>query len=128
MTLPFITIVSGLPRSGTSLMMQVLEAGGLKPIYDEGVKPRDHYNPKGYYEVLTPASFQTSMLKPRRDLDELGDCIKVLGLHLGRIRGFNKALIYMEREPREILESNRDFIVGANKNITLVMHTIPRPS
>ena len=42
-------IVSGLPRSGTSLMMQMLEAGGLPPMADKG-RAADVDNPRGYYE------------------------------------------------------------------------------
>ena len=42
-------LVSGLPRSGTSLMMQMLEAGGLPPKTD-GEREADVDNPKGYYE------------------------------------------------------------------------------
>ncbi len=45
----FITIVSGLPRSGTSLMMQMLHAGGIEAVTDGERKP-DADNPKGYYE------------------------------------------------------------------------------
>lgn len=45
----FITIVSGLPRSGTSLMMQMLHAGGIEAVTDHERKP-DADNPKGYYE------------------------------------------------------------------------------
>ena len=44
-----ITIVSGLPRSGTSLAMQMLAAGGL-PILTDGVRAADVNNPRGYYE------------------------------------------------------------------------------
>ena len=44
-----ITIVSGLPRSGTSLMMQMLEAGGL-PVLSDGERKADTDNPKGYLE------------------------------------------------------------------------------
>ncbi len=43
------TIVSGLPRSGTSLMMQMLQAGGMEPKTD-GTRAADIDNPKGYYE------------------------------------------------------------------------------
>lgn len=43
------TLVSGLPRSGTSLMMQMLEAGGLPPLTDR-VRSADDDNPAGYYE------------------------------------------------------------------------------
>jgi hypothetical protein len=46
---PFLTIVSGLPRSGTSLMMKMLEAGGL-PVLVDGIRTADVDNPRGYYE------------------------------------------------------------------------------
>jgi hypothetical protein len=46
---PFITIVSGLPRSGTSMMMQVIEAGGITALTDN-LRTRDEDNPQGYYE------------------------------------------------------------------------------
>lgn len=45
----FITIVSGLPRSGTSMMMRMLEAGGMPVVVDHDRKP-DADNPNGYYE------------------------------------------------------------------------------
>lgn len=44
-----ITIVSGLPRSGTSLMMQMLDAGGM-PVLSDGERKADTDNPKGYLE------------------------------------------------------------------------------
>ncbi len=44
-----ITIVSGLPRSGTSMMMSMLEAGGMDVLTD-GIRAADEDNPKGYYE------------------------------------------------------------------------------
>ena len=47
---PRVIVVSGLPRSGTSMMMQMLEAGGL-PIFTDGRRTPDENNPKGYYEV-----------------------------------------------------------------------------
>ena len=43
-------IVSGLPRSGTSMMMQILAAGGL-PVLSDGVRAADEDNPYGYYEL-----------------------------------------------------------------------------
>jgi hypothetical protein len=44
-----ITIVAGLPRSGTSVMMQMLDAGGLVALSDQ-IRQPDIDNPKGYYE------------------------------------------------------------------------------
>ncbi len=45
----FITIVSGLPRSGTSMMMQVMKAGGI-PVLTDNLRKEDRDNPKGYFE------------------------------------------------------------------------------
>jgi hypothetical protein len=44
-----ITIVSGLPRSGTSMMMRMLEAGGIPALVDN-IRAADEDNPRGYYE------------------------------------------------------------------------------
>ncbi|MGK7933677.1 MAG: tetratricopeptide repeat protein, partial [Microcystaceae cyanobacterium] len=44
-----VIIVSGLPRSGTSMMMQMLAAAGI-PVMTDGVREADESNPKGYYE------------------------------------------------------------------------------
>ncbi|MGI9427331.1 MAG: hypothetical protein ACR2NM_01650, partial [Bythopirellula sp.] len=44
-----VNIVSGLPRTGTSMMMQMLVAGGISPLTD-GNREADASNPKGYYE------------------------------------------------------------------------------
>ncbi len=45
----YITIVSGLPRSGTSMLMKMLAAGGL-PLLTDGIREADADNPGGYYE------------------------------------------------------------------------------
>ena len=48
--MPVVTIVTGLPRSGTSLMMQILNKSGLE-ILSDGVRQKDISNPEGYYEL-----------------------------------------------------------------------------
>lgn len=45
-----VLVVSGLPRSGTSLVMQVLAAGGV-PVLTDGVRRPDAHNPRGYLEL-----------------------------------------------------------------------------
>ena len=45
----FVTIVSGLPRSGTSMMMQLIDKGGIPALKDD-IRVADEDNPKGYYE------------------------------------------------------------------------------
>ena len=46
----FITVVTGVPRSGTSLMMQMLQAGGMALLTD-GLRTADPDNPRGYFEL-----------------------------------------------------------------------------
>lgn len=53
-----IVIVSGLPRSGTSLMMMLLEAGGI-PLLTDHLRTPDADNPKGYYEYEPVKSMPT---------------------------------------------------------------------
>ena len=45
-----IVVVSGLPRSGTSMMMRMLRAGGLELVMD-GTRAADSSNPEGYFEL-----------------------------------------------------------------------------
>ena len=44
-----ITVVTGLPRSGTSLAMQMIEAAGI-PLFTDNARPADESNPRGYFE------------------------------------------------------------------------------
>ena len=53
-----VTIVSGLPRSGTSMMMKMLEAGGIELLIDR-VRVADADNPKGYYEFERVKQIET---------------------------------------------------------------------
>ncbi len=46
----FVTVVSGLPRSGTSLVQQMLAAGGFD-VWTDGVRAADPDNPRGYFEL-----------------------------------------------------------------------------
>src|SRR5262249_21315137 len=61
-----IIVVSGLPRSGTSLMMRMLHQGGLEPVTD-GIRQSDEDNPRGYFEVE-----QVKGLKKQADKSWLG--------------------------------------------------------
>ena len=57
---PFITVVSGLPRSGTSLMMQMLAAGGLPAMHDAH-RPADSDNPLGYFEFAQAKNLRANV-------------------------------------------------------------------
>ena len=57
---PAIIIVSGLPRSGTSLMMQMLDHGGI-PVLTDGIRAADTDNPRGYYEFERVKKIKTDV-------------------------------------------------------------------
>ena len=58
MTRDFTTIVSGLPRSGTSMAMQMIAAGGIEPLTDS-LRAADTDNPRGYYELERVKNLRT---------------------------------------------------------------------
>ena len=99
-----ITIVSGLPRSGTSMMMRMLEAGNMPVLVDNLRKPDDD-NPKGYYEY-------EPVKKIKEDASWLenasGKVVKMISLLLYHLPpdSYYK-IIFMRRKMNEILASQR---------------------
>lgn len=91
-------IVTGLPRSGTSMMMKLLEKGGLKAIKDER-KPPTNSNPNGFYEYWGMENFPEWFLK------EKGDCIKILVPQISRIKDEKHTYIFMIRDLEETANS-----------------------
>jgi len=109
----YITVVSGLPRSGTSLMMQMLEAGGLPPVTDGG-RLADESNPRGYYEDARVKRLRTD----RSWLGETqGRALKVIHLHLPDLpadAGYHYRVIFMRRPLMEVLASQGAMLARAN--------------
>jgi hypothetical protein len=102
-----ITIVSGLPRSGTSLMMQMLAAGGMPLLTDQERKP-DIDNPRGYCE-WEPAKLLPK--QPNRIDAAEGKAVKVISqLLLSLPRGRDYKLIFMERPLPEVLASQDEML------------------
>jgi predicted AlkP superfamily phosphohydrolase/phosphomutase/tetratricopeptide (TPR) repeat protein len=102
-------LVSGLPRSGTSLMMQMLEAGGLPPKTD-GERIADEDNPKGYYEWEAIKRIATD----RTLLDEDGleqHAIKVISMLLKQMP-YQHAykIVFMTRPIEEVAASQARMI------------------
>jgi len=97
-------LVSGLPRSGTSLMMQMLEAGGVKPLTD-GERIADVDNPKGYYE-WEPIK-QIGKKPELLDQEDLNGCaIKCISMLLPRMPlKHNYKVIFMTRPIEEVIVS-----------------------
>ena len=109
-----IFIVSGLPRSGTSMMMKVLEAGGLSPLVDN-IREADTDNPKGYYE------FERVKKLPKGDVAWLeearGKVVKVLAILLFHLPDdYNYRVVFMRRAMSEILASQRKMLVNRGED------------
>ncbi len=106
---PPITVVSGLPRSGTSMMMKLLEAGGIPPLTDK-VRTADDDNPKGYYEferVKQLDKGDTAWLAEAR-----GKAVKVISALLTHLPPtYTYRVIFMHRSMPEILASQRKMLL-----------------
>jgi hypothetical protein len=97
-----ITIVSGLPRSGTSLMMQMLVAGGMTPLSD-GERVADPDNPRGYLEW---ERIKTLPNDPGCIAEAEGKVVKVISrLLLSLPAGHEYRVIFMQRPLSEVLAS-----------------------
>jgi len=104
-----ITIVSGLPRSGTSMMMKMLEAGGIPPIIDE-LREADEDNPKGYYE------FERVKAMDKGDTAWIaeghGKVVKVISALLKHLPpGEQYRVVFVRRNMSEILASQRKMLI-----------------
>jgi hypothetical protein len=104
-----ITVVSGLPRSGTSMMMKMLDAGGIPPLTDE-IREADTDNPKGYYEferVKQLNKGDTAWLP-----DAQGKAVKVIAALLEHLPpDYNYRVIFMQRQLGEILRSQKQMLI-----------------
>jgi len=95
-------VVSGLPRSGTSLLMQMLKAGGL-PVLTDGLRVADEDNPRGYFE------WEPAKRLPREpELIRMaeGKAVKIVSSLLWALPpGYEYRLLYMERPLAEVAAS-----------------------
>jgi hypothetical protein len=107
-----IIVVSGLPRSGTSLMMQMLQAGGIPLLTDNQRKP-DPNNPKGYWEFekVKKLKKDSSWLKKAK-----GKAVKIISAFLPYLPPQHRyQIIFMERKMEEILASQRKMMERRGK-------------
>lgn len=105
-----VVIVSGLPRSGTSMMMKMLEAGGLHPLTD-GLRTADVDNPKGYYEYERVKDLEKEKDKSYIR-DGRGKALKVISFLLKDLPDDNDyKIIFMRRDLNEVLASQNKMLV-----------------
>jgi hypothetical protein len=102
-------IVSGLPRSGTSMTMRMLRAGGLEVLTDQ-IRVADEDNPKGYYEF--------ERVKNLRNGDHIwvegtqGKVVKVISALLEHLPPqYQYKVIFMRRNMHEILASQKEMMI-----------------
>jgi hypothetical protein len=102
-----VIIVTGLPRSGTSLMMQIMERTSL-PIMTDGYREKDINNPEGYYELEAVKGIvkNNSFLK-----DAEGKVVKIITpLPLFLDKTLNYRILFMRRDLEEILRSQEKML------------------
>ncbi len=111
---PPIVVVSGLPRSGTSMMMKMLAAGGLAIVTD-GKRVADESNPEGYFELETVKDLERNA--DRRWLREArGRGVKILSPLVASLPGsYNYSVIYMLRHLREVIASQDAMLARAGE-------------
>jgi hypothetical protein len=99
-----IVVVSGLPRSGTSMMMQMLEAGGME-IFSDGLRGADVGNPRGYYELERVKTLDRSE-DPSWLREARGKAVKIIAFLMRHLpEDLNYRVIFMHRDLDEVLDS-----------------------
>ncbi|HUF71920.1 MAG TPA: sulfotransferase [Gammaproteobacteria bacterium] len=100
-----IVVVSGLPRSGTSMAMQMLAAGG-HPVVTDGIREADQDNPKGYYEEERVKDLHLNGVDRCWVRGTRGKAIKIISFLLKYLpKDNNYKIIFMRRDLGEVLAS-----------------------
>ena len=105
----FVTVVSGMPRSGTSLLMQMLRAGGISVLTD-GIRLADAHNPLGYleYEPVKRLAADSSWVAGAR-----GHAVKIVYRLLEYLPpSVRYRVLFAERDLREVFASQRDMLLA----------------
>lgn len=108
-------IISGLERSGTSLLMQILHAGGIPTSFSNS-RPADGNNPKGYYE-LEGGKIINKLIDGSFPLDKYkGEFIKITAYGLKFLPSGKYKIIYSDRNIEEILDSMERMMGNKDRN------------
>jgi hypothetical protein len=103
-----VIVVSGLPRSGTSMMMKMLQAGGMQVLTDN-IRRADEDNPEGYYELerVKQIEHDKAWLDAAR-----GKAVKMISALLKHLPSTHHyKVIFMSREMGEILASQKQMLI-----------------
>jgi hypothetical protein len=105
----YIIVVSGLPRSGTSMMMKMLEAGGVA-IMTDSIRTADVDNPKGYYEYERVKDLEKETDKSYVR-EGRGKALKVISFLLKDLPDDNfYRVIFMRRHLDEVIASQNKML------------------
>ena len=98
----FITVIAGLPRSGTSLAMRMLDAGGI-PALTDGERTADESNPNGYFEL---EAAKKTKVNPGWVSQAQGKAVKVISLLIPDLPTTQRyRVLFMRRNLREVVVS-----------------------
>jgi hypothetical protein len=112
-----ITVVSGLPRSGTSLMMQMIIAGGI-PALTDGLRSADENNLKGYLEWEAAKALPQS---PEAITAAEGKVVKVISALLRSLPGpFEYRVVFMRRPLDEVIVSQNRMLERLGREVAPV--------
>jgi hypothetical protein len=111
-----VVVVSGLPRSGTSMVMRMLDAGGV-PLVMDGARAADEDNPAGYFELEQVKALDkgdTAWVAAAR-----GKAVKVISLLLEHLpRGYDYRVVFLDRDLAEVLASQRKMLARRGERST----------
>jgi hypothetical protein len=100
-----VIVVSGLPRSGTSMAMRMLEAGGV-PIVADGLRRADDDNPHGYFESENVKDLDKEEKDRSWLSDTHGKAVKIISALLEHLpQTHNYKVLFMQRDLQEVLAS-----------------------
>lgn len=101
-TAEFVAVVTGLPRSGTSMLMQMLDAGGL-PVLTDGKRKADKDNPRGYYELVNATKLRQ---QKRWVKNGVGKGVKIVAQLLPYLpTDLTYRILFVERHLDEVMAS-----------------------
>jgi hypothetical protein len=102
-----IVVVSGLPRSGTSMMMRMICAGGIPALMDQARVP-DPDNPHGYFEF---EAVKRTREDPSWVSQAPGKVVKLVHLLLPDLpEGRRYRVVLMRRDLDEVLASQQTML------------------
>ena len=109
-----IYVVSGLPRSGTSMAMALLQAGGM-PIFSDGIRQADLDNPNGYFEYAGVGSLRSDSSWVYESADK---AVKVVSPLLRFLPSdLHYRIVFMRRDVREVALSQEEMLRRRERDV-----------